>query len=71
MNAVPVIGTNVGETRGVLTYDFADVAALERHLEDVLLGKTDVDLSWRDTYLTEARTNLGTYVRLITGESNA
>jgi glycosyltransferase involved in cell wall biosynthesis len=72
MTGVPVIATNVGETRGVVTYDFADVTALERHLENVLLGKTDVDVSaWRDTYVAEATSNLTTYVQLITGEFDA
>ena len=72
MSGTPVIATNVGETRGMLTYEFGDIDTLTGHLRDVLDGRAGTDLQhWSDVYKREAETNLRTYLQLITGDANA
>lgn len=66
---VPVIATNVGETRGMLTYDFDDETTLSNHLKNVLNGENVSDTrSWTETYRLEAERNLENYLCVITGE---
>lgn len=72
MSGTPVIATNTGETRGMLTYEFGDVDALTRHLESVFDGETGTALEhWQQIYRHEAEDNLHTYLQLITGGANA
>jgi glycosyltransferase involved in cell wall biosynthesis len=72
LSGTPVIATNIGETRGILTYEFGDVYALTDHLRSVLSGACRIDLShWQQVYRREAEQNLQGYIRLITGDSNA
>ena len=72
MSGTPVIATNIGETRGMLTYEFGDVDALVKHLESVLYGTDDAEIShWQEVYRREAEQNLDAYLQLITGDANA
>jgi glycosyltransferase involved in cell wall biosynthesis len=72
LSGVPVIATNIGETRGMLTYEFGDIDRLVEHLEAVLDHRSEHDLArWQDVYRTEAHENLQQYLSLITGETNA
>ncbi|HEV7699920.1 MAG TPA: glycosyltransferase family 4 protein [Pyrinomonadaceae bacterium] len=71
-SGVPVIATNIGETRGMLTYEFDDVAALESNLQTVLNGGSTIDLPhWSAVFRNEADENLKAYIQLITGDPNA
>ncbi len=40
---LPVIATSVGETRGMLTYEFGDIQQLSEHLKTVLNGGFEID----------------------------
>jgi len=72
VSGTPVIATNIGETRGMLTYEFGDIDTLTGHLRDVLDGRAGTDLQhWSDVYKREAETNLRTYLQLSTGDANA
>jgi glycosyltransferase involved in cell wall biosynthesis len=63
---VPVIATTAGETRGMLTYDFADVDQLTRLLKHVLFHGADCELStWAELYRREADANLRVLKRAI------
>ncbi len=65
----PVIATNVGETRGMLLYDFGDIGQLSEHLKKVFAGDAAGDISnWAITFHGEARKNLERYLNVITGE---
>ncbi len=58
---VPVIATRAGETRGMLTYDFGDIAELHRLLKQVLFNASSPDTAvWAATYRHEADKNLQT-----------
>jgi glycosyltransferase involved in cell wall biosynthesis len=71
-SGVPVIATNIGETRGMLTYEFDEAAALYQHLQTVLNGESAIDLAhWSEVYRKEAEANLQSYLHLITGDANA
>lgn len=72
LSSVPVIATNIGETRGMLTYEFGDAGRLVEHLESILDRGSEQDLArWQEVYRAEALENLQQYSNLITGESNA
>lgn len=65
----PVIATRVGETRGMLLYDFDDVDQLRRQLRSIFEGKIDIDVAvWAAVFHAEAQENLKNYLRLISGE---
>ena len=65
----PVVATNVGETRGMLLYEFGDVAELARQIRAVLDGKSAADAQmWTDRFQKEAGDNLAAYLQAIIGE---
>lgn len=67
---VPVIATNVGETRGMMLYDYGDVNALRGHLETVFAGEVDIDVEkWADIFQLESEENLDRYIEVITGST--
>jgi glycosyltransferase involved in cell wall biosynthesis len=69
---VPVIATNVGETRGMLTYEFGDIGALTTLIGKALIDHSDNELArWAEIYEQEATQNLATYLSVITGEPDA
>jgi glycosyltransferase involved in cell wall biosynthesis len=56
---VPVVATNVGETRGMLTYEFGDVDALCDQLRRALFHPPSDDVkAWAETFTREAEENL-------------
>lgn len=56
---VPVVATRVGETRGMLTYEFGDVDALACELRRALDAPPRGELAaWAETYRREAAENL-------------
>jgi glycosyltransferase involved in cell wall biosynthesis len=56
---VPVIATNVGETRGMMTYDFGDVDALTDQLRRALRDPPREEIArWAETFGREADENL-------------
>ncbi|MDT7542801.1 MAG: hypothetical protein QOE33_2705 [Acidobacteriota bacterium] len=62
---VPVVATSVGETRGMLTYEFGDVVALCEQLRRALFHPPHDDVkAWAETFTREAEENL----RAIKGE---
>jgi glycosyltransferase involved in cell wall biosynthesis len=72
MCGVPVIATNIGETRGMQTYDFGDINTLVIHLEAALSGHMATDLTqWQQVYTHEANANLTAYLHVILGETDA
>lgn len=65
-SGTPVIAVDVGETRGILTYRFGDVATLTQMISDVLSGRTQVELtSWANLYHAEADENLRRFVEAV------
>jgi glycosyltransferase involved in cell wall biosynthesis len=72
MSGTPVVATNIGETRGMLMYEFGDIDTLAAHVRRALDGRDNLDLQhWADVYTREADANLREYLRLITGDANA
>jgi glycosyltransferase involved in cell wall biosynthesis len=66
-SGTPVIATNAGETRGMLTYDFGNREELTNHLTAVLFGPTADDASdWAERYRAEAENNLNKLRKLLT-----
>jgi glycosyltransferase involved in cell wall biosynthesis len=66
----PVIATNVGETRGMLLYDFGDVERLRGNLETVFDGDHGIDIPmWAAVFKDEAKDNLKDYLSVLTGEA--
>ncbi|MDQ3806152.1 MAG: glycosyltransferase family 4 protein [Acidobacteriota bacterium] len=56
---LPVVATNVGETRGMLTYEFGDVEALTRRLRRALYDPAARDVGrWAEQFRREAEGNL-------------
>ena len=56
---LPVVATRAGETRGMLLYDFGDVAALASQLGRALSGgHARETAAWADRYAREAEENL-------------
>jgi glycosyltransferase involved in cell wall biosynthesis len=56
---LPVVATRAGETRGMLLYDFGDVAQLIHQLQAVLLYPVREDPNpWAERYRQEAEENL-------------
>ena len=56
---LPVVATRVGETRGMLLYDFGDVDELISQLHKALFDPPSEDLdAWAATYQQEAEDNL-------------
>jgi glycosyltransferase involved in cell wall biosynthesis len=63
---VPVIATNIGETRGMLTYEFGDEKKLMELIETVLNGRGHLDLPvTAELFRTEANQNLQKFVETI------
>lgn len=68
----PVIATNVGETRGMLLYEFGDIGGLCGQIGAVFAGDAGVDIAaWAETFRNEAIENLENYLNAITGDSDA
>jgi len=68
----PVIATKVGETRGMLLYEFGDIDALCDHIKAVFDWDCEVDITkWADIFRNEAEENLENYLNAITGGSDA
>jgi glycosyltransferase involved in cell wall biosynthesis len=58
---LPVVATNAGETRGMLTYNFGDVAALAAQLKRALYEPaTPGDEDWAERFRLEAEAHLQT-----------
>jgi glycosyltransferase involved in cell wall biosynthesis len=56
---LPVVATNVGETRGMLTYDFGDVDALAARLRRALYEPpAPSDADWAERFRLEAEAHL-------------
>ena len=54
-----VIATRVGETRGMLLYDFGDAEQLTNHLQSVLFdASSQTESEWPELYRKEAQNNL-------------
>jgi len=63
---VPVIAVNVGETRGMLTYNFGDVETLSQLMSNVLSGQLNLNLQeWSDLYRAEADANLSSFIHTV------
>jgi glycosyltransferase involved in cell wall biosynthesis len=68
---VPVIATDIGETRGMLTYHSGDVTKLVEHLKTTLADAAPDLTKVARMYRDEAAANLAAYVQLLTGDANA
>ena len=65
-SGTPVIATRAGETRGMLLYDFGDVAQLVDQLQAVLLYPVREEANpWADRYRQEAEENLKALAQLL------
>jgi glycosyltransferase involved in cell wall biosynthesis len=65
---VPVIATRAGETRGMMLYDFGDIAQLSGHIRSVLTGGgISNPREWAEIYRLEAKENLEKYLTEIEG----
>lgn len=65
-SGTPVIAVDVGETRGMLTYQFGDVERLMQLISGVLSGESAIDLSsWANLYRAEADENLRRFVETV------
>ena len=63
---VPVIGVDVGETRGVLTYSFGDVERLKLLMASVLSGEQRTDLQrWSNLFHDEADEHLSRFIETV------
>jgi glycosyltransferase involved in cell wall biosynthesis len=63
---VPVIAVDIGETRGMITYDFGDVETLTKLIAEVLSGEKQIDTkSWADRYRAEADENLSKFIETL------
>jgi glycosyltransferase involved in cell wall biosynthesis len=63
---VPVVATNVGETRGMLTYEFGDEEKLTELMRQVFAGKKSVDREpAAEIFRREAERNLQTFVATV------
>jgi glycosyltransferase involved in cell wall biosynthesis len=68
---VPVVATTAGETRGMLSYQFGDEAALTELLKTVLLDPPLAEVAeWGRRYDDEAKSNLEAVTRIIFRETN-
>ena len=62
-SGIPVIAVDVGETRGMLTYEFGNVESLTKLIRDVLSGEIKVDVQrWANLYHLEASANLSRFM---------
>lgn len=62
----PVIATSVGETRGMLLYEYGDVSTLIKNLKQVLFQECpDKTSFWADHFKREAEANLRSLVDVI------
>lgn len=63
---LPVIATDAGETRGMLTYRYGDIPALTQHLRNVLDGGAKLDAAaYAEMFRKEAQANLESFLRVI------
>jgi len=62
----PVIATPVGETKGMLLYEYGDVSALIANLKQVLFQESpNKTFFWADYFKREAKANLRNIVNVI------
>ena len=65
-SGLPVIATNVGETRGMLTYEFGDLESLKEQLQRALFQQESNDLREASTmFHQEAERNLNNVKRVL------
>lgn len=66
LNLKPVVATNIGETRGMLLFEFGNNEMLKKQLEKALLF-TDRDISkkWAEYYRKIASVNLQKFLEII------
>jgi glycosyltransferase involved in cell wall biosynthesis len=63
---IPVVATRVGETRGMLLYDFGKEKELVQQIRRALFNPPTEDIKvWGDYFTKEANDNLMTLIRLI------
>ncbi len=63
---IPVVATRVGETRGMLLYDYGDENELIRQMKEALFNPSMQDISiWAERFRKEAEDNLQALVRVI------
>lgn len=67
MCGVPVICTNTGETRGMVTYEFGDVETLKQKICEVLDKDSRMNEYWVSKYKEEAYENLNKILGIIKG----
>ncbi len=66
---IPVVATNVGETRGMFLYEFGDIGGLTGLIRAVLEGEHPADAQiWTVRFQQEAESNLARYLKVIVGE---
>jgi glycosyltransferase involved in cell wall biosynthesis len=67
---VPVVATTAGETRGMLSYQFGDEAALTKLLETALVDPPLAEVAeWGRRYEKEAEKNLAAVTKIIFNEN--
>jgi glycosyltransferase involved in cell wall biosynthesis len=68
---VPVVATDVGETRGMLTYRFGDEVTLEKLIREVLSGADTPDIkAWAEQFRLEAENNLRRFAETVGLKTN-
>ena len=66
---LPVVATSVGETRGMLLYDYGDEEALTRQIKRALSDSSGLDVEmWATTFRREAEENLRALMNAIDAE---
>jgi glycosyltransferase involved in cell wall biosynthesis len=71
-SGLPVVATDIGETRGMLTYKPGDLNQLTEHLRTALFGSSTQDATlWSKIYSDEAERNLTAWLETICGDSDA
>lgn len=57
-NGIPVVATTVGETRGMLLFEYGDIVALRQQIEHAFTIPEQEIAFWADSYYHEAEENL-------------
>jgi glycosyltransferase involved in cell wall biosynthesis len=66
---VPVVAANSTEVRGMLAYEFDDIATLAKHLRDIFEGHPAPDSAeWAEKFRKEAEHSLAEHLRILGGE---
>lgn len=64
-NGTPVVATNVGETRGMLLFDYGDVTTLCQQIERAFTMTKDQINTWAELYTQEAEENLQQWLQYL------